>query len=190
MQNRAFIAFCGLFVSLSACATPEIAIEETRTSEPDAFGETYKLGVGDKVRVLVFNEQTLSGEFQVNDSGKVSMPLVGELPALGRTTSELAALIQTSLANGYLRDPKVSAEVLTYRPFFILGEIKTPAQYPYVNGLTVMNAVAVAGGFTPRAARNTVFIRRAGEDQERRYKLTPDLRALPGDTIRVGERYF
>lgn len=185
------VAFCTIVGVLGGCATPVASVESSpRLSAPDTFVSGYKLGVGDKIRVIVYNEQSVSGEFQVNDGGKIAMPLIGEVPALGRTTTELATAIQTGLAQGYLRDPKVSAEVLTYRPYFILGEVKTPAQYPYANGLTVTNAIAVAGGFTPRANRGTIFIRRSGEDQERAYKLTADLRAWPGDTIRVGERYF
>jgi polysaccharide export outer membrane protein len=152
--------------------------------------DEYRLGVGDKVRVIVFNEETVSGEFQVGAAGRVAVPLIGEVKAEGQTTTALAADIQRGLADGYLRDPKVSVEVLTYRPYFILGEIKTPAQYPYANGMTVTNAVATAGGFTPRAQRKKIFIRRSGEGQERAYDLAPDLRVFPGDTIRVAERYF
>jgi polysaccharide export outer membrane protein len=159
-------------------------------SGADASLDDYKLGVGDHVRITVYNEETLSGEFQVSANGKVSLPLIGDIQATDRTTPQLAATVQAKLADGYLRDPHVSAEVVTYRPFFILGEVKTPAQYPYVNGMTVMNAVATAGGFTPRASRKKVFVRHAGEDGETASLLTPDLRIRPGDTIRIGERYF
>jgi polysaccharide export outer membrane protein len=163
-----------------------------RVSETPAasFAEDYKLGVGDKIRVIVYNEEALSGEFEVNGAGKVSLPLVGEMVASGQTTEQIADALRNTLSQGYLRDPHVSVEVLTYRPYFILGEIKTPAQYPYVNGMTVMNAIATAGGFTPRAARKRVYIRRSGEGEEKVFDLTPDLRIYPGDTVRLGERYF
>src|SRR5579859_2567839 len=152
--------------------------------------DDYKLGVGDRVRVIVYNEETLTGEFQVAANGKISFPLIGDIDATAQTPPELAAIIQSRLADGYLRDPHVSMEVVAYRPFFILGEVKNPAQYPYVNGITVMNAAAMAGGFTPRAARKKAFIRHAGEDKEKAYDLTADLRLQPGDTVRIGERYF
>lgn len=152
--------------------------------------ETYPLGAGDKVRVTVFNEPTLSGEFSVSADGDLALPLIGNIPALGKTTNDVAALVQTALANGYLRDPKVSMEVVTYRPFFILGEVRSPGQYPYASGMTVINAIATAEGFTPRAKKKTVLIRRFGEAAEQEFVLTPDLRVWPGDTIRLTERYF
>ncbi len=163
----------------------------SRADGPNAsFIDDYRMGVGDQVRIIVFKEDTLSGQFAVNAKGKIAYPLIGDVDAAGLTTSALAGTIQAKLSDGYLRDPKVSAEVLTYRPYFILGEIKTPAQYPYVNGMTVTNAIATAGGYTPRADRKKVFIRRSGEAQEQRFLLTPDLRVFPGDTIRLGERLF
>ena len=177
---------------LGGCASPTVAAPGTNpvATPAAAVSDEYKLGVGDRVRVIVFNEESLSGEFQVSSSGKVAVPLIGEVPATGRTTTDLATDIQTGFAAGYLRDPKVSVEVLTYRPYFILGEVKSPAQYPYANGMTVTNAVATAGGFTPRAMKKKIYIRRSGEDQEKAYDLSPDLRVFPGDTIRVAERYF
>lgn len=177
---------------LSACATPTVSapVAADDLVGGAGTGQDYHLGVGDKLRVIVFNEESLSGEFQVSADGTVSLPLIGAVRAMDQTPSALSATIRAQLAQGYLRDPRVSVEVLTYRPFFILGEVKTPAQYPYVNGLTVVNAIATAGGYTPRAQRKIAYIRRAGEDQERAYKLTPDLIVRPGDTIRLGERLF
>lgn len=178
---------------LAACSTPASAVQDAGrvSAAPQAsFQDDYKLGVGDKIRIIVYNEESMSGEFQVNASGNIALPLIGDVPAMGKTTAELAQAVTTSLAAGYLRDPRVSVEVLTYRPYFILGEVKTPAQYPYVNGMTVTNAIATAGGFTPRASQKKVYIRRSGEDREKVYDLTPDLRVYPGDTIRLGERFF
>ncbi|MET1755176.1 polysaccharide biosynthesis/export family protein [Novosphingobium sp. RD2P27] len=150
----------------------------------------YRLGVGDQVKLTVFNEPTLSGEFSVAANGSMSIPLVGDIPAMNMTTDEIGKAVQTKLADGYLREPRVSVEVVKFRPFFILGEVKAPGQYPYANGLTVLNAVATAEGFTPRAQRKVAYIRRAGSSVEEAYSLTPDLRVYPGDTVRVGERYF
>ena len=157
---------------------------------PTEGAETYRLDVGDKLRMTVFNEQSLSGEFAVSANGVLSLPLIGDIPARGRTSQEVALAVQQKLGDGYLRDPKVSMDVISYRPFFILGEVKAPGQYPYVNGLTVFNAVATAQGFTPRAEKNVVFIRREGAVEEQPFQVTPSLRVLPGDTIRFGERYF
>lgn len=150
----------------------------------------YRLDAGDKLRITVFNEDTLSGEFAVGTEGTLSFPLIGDVPAKGKTPQEVAAAIQAQLANGYLREPKVSAEVSVYRPFFILGEVKAPGQYPYASGMTAVNAIATAQGFSPRASRKIVYIRGANDAAEVAMKLTPDLKIKPGDTIRVGERYF
>lgn len=152
--------------------------------------EVYKLGVGDKVRMMVYNEPALTGEFALSPNGTLSLPLIGEISAAGQTVEDVRALVQSRLGDGYLRDPKVSMEVTAYRPFYILGEVKAPGTYPYVSGLTVLNAIATAQGFTPRANQRTIFIRRSGEDREVPYELRPDLRIFPGDTIRLGERYF
>ncbi|WP_293884087.1 polysaccharide biosynthesis/export family protein [Sphingomonas sp.] len=152
--------------------------------------EDYRLGVGDKVKLTVFNEPTLSGEFSVSASGLLSLPLVGDVEAVGKGPVEIAALVQARLSAGYLREPKVNLEVITYRPFFILGEVKSPGQYPYASGLTVLNAIATAQGFTPRSKRTRAFIRRSGSALEEEFALTPELRVFPGDTIRLGERYF
>ncbi|MGK2910349.1 MAG: polysaccharide biosynthesis/export family protein [Sphingobium sp.] len=152
--------------------------------------EDYKLGAGDKIRMTVFNEPTLSGEFSVSADGALSLPLLGDVQAVGKSPAQIATLVQTRLADGYIRDPKVSIEVTAYRPFFILGEVTAPGQYPYASGLTVLNAVATAQGFTPRASRKVVYIRRSGATSEETYQLTPDLVVRPGDTIRIGERYF
>ena len=150
----------------------------------------YRLGVADKIRMIVFNEPTLTGEYIVNSNGAVAVPLIGEVNAIGRTTSDLQTEIETRFRGGYLRDPHVSVEVLTFRPFYILGEVGKPGEYPYSSGLTVLNAVATAQGFTYRANSHYVFIRSAGETRETRFNLTSTTPVQPGDTIRIGERYF
>lgn len=151
---------------------------------------SYRLGVADKVRVIVFNEQSLTGEFIVNADGTLALPLIGNIPVAGRTTTEVMADVTRHLADGYLRDPRVSLEVLTYRPFFILGEVTKPGEYPYSNGLTVLNAVATASGFTYRAKKGEVYIKKSGEDVEHKLRLTAGLEIGPGDTIRIPERFF
>jgi polysaccharide export outer membrane protein len=150
----------------------------------------YRLGPRDKVRIIVYGEPTLSGEFFVSGSGQISFPLVGDIDATNSTVAEFQTRLETALRQGYLKEPRVSAEVLTYRPFYILGEINKPGEYPYSNGLNVLNAVATAGGFTYRAQKRSVRIRRASGAEERSYPLTSDLLVSPGDTIRITERLF
>jgi polysaccharide export outer membrane protein len=150
----------------------------------------YKLGADDKIRVITFGEESLSGEFAINGAGKVSLPLVGEVQAAGLTIPEFQKEVEAALKQGYLSDPRVSVDVLTYRPFYILGEVQKPGEYPYSNGLTVLNAVATANGFTYRANTKRVFIKRANSAGEEQYPLTSTTPVAPGDTIRIGERYF
>lgn len=179
-----------LSLVLAACAPHAVLAPGDRVASTTAVETDYQLGVGDKIKVNVYNEPALSGEFAVNDAGNVSFPLIGDVRAAGTTPTQVAQVVQTKLADGYLRDPKVSVEVAVYRPYYILGEVKAPGQYPYASDLTVVNAVATAQGFTPRAQKGVVFIRKFGEDTEKPYELTPDLKVFPGDTIRFGERYF
>lgn len=190
MRGRSTLALAGalLLIGCSTGPTP-ISAGDRYVSGVD-INETYTLGAGDKVHMSVFSEQQLGGDFSVSGDGKLSLPLIGDVDVIGKTTPEVARMVEARLADGYLRNPRVSMEVMAYRPFFILGEIRSPGQYPYANGLTVTNAIATAQGFTPRARKKYVMIRRFGEAAEVRYLLTPDLRVRPGDTIRLGERYF
>lgn len=161
-----------------------------RYAEGQKIVESYKLGSGDKVKVTVFNEPQLSGEIQVGADGSLALPLIGNMSAMDKTPAEVAEAYEQKLGQEYLRNPRVSVEVTQYRPFFIVGQVRNPGQYPYLGGLTVWNAIATAQGMTPRGRESYVFIRRYGESTEERYLLTPDLRVLPGDTIRVAERFF
>lgn len=150
----------------------------------------YLLGPADKVRVTVYGEPSLSGEFFISGSGVMSLPLIGEIRAGGMTLGQFQTAVQKSLSDGYLKEPRVSAEVLTFRPFYILGEVEKPGTYPYTSGLTVLNAVATASGFTYRADKRTVWIKHNGETSEVKSELTPSIVVAPGDTIRIGERFF
>jgi polysaccharide export outer membrane protein len=166
----------------AAAAAPPPAVAAV---EPD-----YQLGSGDKVRVTVYGEESLSGEFFVTGSGMVSLPLIGEVRAAGLSVRQFQEAVQNALSDGYLKEPRVSAEVLNFRPYYILGEVSKPGTYPYISGLTVLNAVATAGGFTYRADKGKVFIKRNGESEEHKVPLDPSTTAAPGDTIRIGERFF
>lgn len=174
---------------LSAQAGEMPGAAQPAASSPDGVDD-YQLGVADKVRIIVFGEPTLSGEFMVNANGALSMPLIGDVPARGLTPTQLAGQIRESLKGGYLLDPQVSIDVLTFRPFYILGEVNKPGEYPYSSGLTVDAAVAMAEGYTYRAQKKRLLIRHAGEEQAQKMVLTPDLRVRPGDIIRIQERYW
>lgn len=170
---------------------PVHARQAIEAAAPPPFQPSdYVLGSGDKVRVTVFGEDALSGQFVVAGTGLVSIPLVGEVQAAGLTLKDFQGGVEQSLRNGYLKDPRVSVEVLNYRPFYIMGEVEKPGQYPYTSGLTVLNAVATAGGFTYRANQKRVFIKRMNDQTERQFPLTGGVEVAPGDTIRITERLF
>ena len=152
--------------------------------------DDYQLGVADKVRIIVFDEPTLSGEFTVNANGALSLPLIGDVPVRGLTPTQVAAQIRETLKGGYLLEPRVSIDVLTFRPFYILGEVNKPGEYPYSSGLTVDAAVAMAEGYTYRAEKKKVSIRHPSAELAQKLELTPDLKVRPGDIIRIGERYW
>ncbi len=152
--------------------------------------EHYRLGTGDKLKITVYGEEDLSGEFLVDGSGQVQLPLVGQVKAATLTIHEFVAEVTTALKDGYLKDPKVSVEVLNYRPFYIIGEVNKPGEYPYENGLSVLGAVALAGGYTYRANDNDVYVRRAGKGKEESMPADSTTRVYPGDIIRVAERIF
>jgi polysaccharide export outer membrane protein len=165
-----------------------------RSAEPatpvPSIGADYVLGAADKIRITVYGEPTLTGEYFVSSNGAVSLPLAGEVPAAGSTLGDFRGRVVSALQNGYLKDPKVSIEVLTFRPFYILGEVTKPGQYPYTTGLTVFNAVATAGGFTYRANTRRCLIKRALEAREKEVPLNAETTISPGDTIRIPERFF
>ena len=150
----------------------------------------YTLDSGDKLRIVVFGQDTLSNNYTVDAQGQVMLPLVGAVEARGLTTAQLAGAITGRLKSGFVRDPSVAVEIETYRPFFILGEVAAPGQYPYVPNMTVEKAIAIAGGFTPRATRDKVTVTRKVQGAPARYTLPLRYPLRPGDTIEVSERWF
>jgi len=185
-------------------APPFTAIASAQTGAPAATGApipttppsaalpiyAYTLSGGDRVRVVVFGDPALGGEFTIAGSGFVALPLIGEVDVRGLTSTQLQDRIVARLADGYLKDPRVAVEVLTTRPFYILGEVNKPGQYPFTNGLTVLGAVAQAGGYTYRAKTKQVLIKHAGQDAEVTERVTAATLVAPGDTIRIKERWF
>jgi polysaccharide export outer membrane protein len=172
------------FLVLTACAS-------TRAPAVDpAFETPYVLDAGDKLRVVVFGQEGLSNSYAVDGSGKIAMPLIGSVEARGRTTSQLGASIATRLRAGYVREPHVAVEVETHRPFFILGEVTASGQYAYVNGMTVETAVAIAGGFSPRAFKSHATVGRIIDGQTIHATVPISYPLRPGDTVTIEERWF
>jgi polysaccharide export outer membrane protein len=185
------LTICALLLAplAASCSGPrsdEIAPPNSVAS--DIAG--YRLGSGDHVRVTVYGEPNLSGEFAIDGRGGLALPLIGSVEASGLNAAQLEDRIAKRLSPQYVKDPKVAVEVITYRPFYIVGEVRNPGSYPYVNGMSVINAVALAGGFTYRAQENGFDINRNihGNKQQIYGKKTTEV--LPGDVITVRERYF
>lgn len=186
-MKRILVALAILSAALLAsCAQPRVyhGVFQSNLDEP------YRLASGDRLRVIVYGQDTLSNTYAVDSRGLISMPLIGLVRAHGSTTAQLEKSISARLRNGFLREPKVSVEVEAYRPFFVLGEVTTAGQFPYVTNLTVQKAVAIAGGFAPRAYRYSVNLTRIVEGRPVTAAVPLTQLIRPGDTITVRERYF
>ena len=157
---------------------------------PVAYDSAYRLDAGDKLRVVVYGQEGLTNTYAIDAGGSITMPLIGAVPARGRTPAGLAAEIGAKLRNGYIRDPSVAVEIDSYRPFFILGEVAAPGQYPYVPNMSVESAVAIAGGFSPRARRDSVTLTHTDASGAMRAVVPLGTPLSPGDTVLVGERWF
>ena len=168
-------------------AAAPVAYVEPARERHDA---PYHLDAGDKLRVVVYGQEGLTNTYAVSAGGSITMPLIGWVPARGRTTAGLAAEIAAKLRAGFIREPSVAVEIETYRPFFILGEVAAPGQYPYVPNMTVESAVAIAGGYSPRARRDSVTVTHTDASGTARYVVPPGSSISPGDTVLVGERWF
>jgi len=178
--------FLTLIVLISSAV--HLPAEEGKPAQ-EVLETRYTLGSGDRLKITVFGEAQLSGEFQVDGGGKISFPLIGEVGARGLTIRDLTARLTARLRDGYLIDPKITLEVLNYRPFYILGEVNKPGKYEYLSGITLYNAIALAGGYTHRARQNRAEITRANPE-----RVLSDADhgtiILPGDIINIGERFF
>ncbi|MDA8248309.1 MAG: polysaccharide export protein [Rhodospirillales bacterium] len=173
-------------LGLAACSGPGNLPPVPQMSDAD-----YRLGAGDQVRIITFGDEQLTGEFRVKDDGTVSLPLLGAVKAAGLTTTQLGNEVASTLTSRDLyRNPSVSVEVTAYRPVFVLGEVARPGQYPYQPGMTVVTAVAVAGGFTYRAVENAFKITRTLSGKPVEGRATPETPVRPGDVINVYERSF
>ena len=173
----------------SGCAANSIS-EAEQQSLAAAATAPAKLQPGDKIRITVYGEDNLSGNYQLDQSGQISLPLAGTITAQGLTQSELEQALTKKFRSQYLKDPKVTVTIATLQPYYIMGEVTKPGEYPYQSGLNVLTALAVAGGPTYRANRNTVQIQRRGETTMHDYPISTTVPILPGDVIKVPERYF
>lgn len=180
------VALSGLVLSW---AVSGFTRQEQPQAKQQAFETLYTLGSGDRLKVTVFGEPDLSREFQIDGSGNISFPLIGQLPVKGMTIQQVEKRMIDKLKDGYLVDPNVTVEVLNYRPFYILGEVSKPGQYEYVNGITLYNAVAMAGGYTYRARQNQAQITR-GNPEVIIDNAEHATIILPGDIINIRERFF
>lgn len=156
-------------------------------SDPDT---PYRLKPNDRVRVVVFGHDDLSGEFSVDESGRLALPLIRFVQARDLTTDELERVITGKLSPGYLKNPRVSVEILSLQPVYVIGEVRQPGSYPYTSGMTVLNAVALAGGYTYRAAKNKIRIMRSRVGETDKQRVAEDSVVEPGDVIEIPERFF
>jgi len=177
-------------VATPQVVAPQVAAAPTAYAAASPYQQAYTLDSGDKLRIGVFGQDGISNTYIVDAGGKVNLPLIGGVPARGISPQQLSQRIAERLRQGYVREPHVTVEVETYRPFFILGEVTNPGQYPYVADMTVEKAIAIAGGFAPRAAKNTVEITRNAPGQSFKGQVPLSYPLSPGDTLLVKERWF
>ena len=175
--------------------TPLFADENSEQFEQNqpsgsSVNEEYKLGSGDLLKITVFNQVDLSGEYTINGAGQIALPLIGDVNTKDLTVKQVERAIANKLKPDFLLNPRVNVQVLNYRPFYILGEVKQPQSYPYVDGMTYLNAVAIAGGFTYRAKEDHVMVIRMNDPKKNEIRLNMDEKVMPGDVIHVEERFF
>lgn len=186
MNRRHALGLIAASLTLGGCFRRRVPIVAADLRVPEA----YTLATGDRLRIIVFGQDSLSNIYQIDAAGRIAMPLIGPVQVGGLGTAGAAAAIEARLRAGFIREPKVTVEVDTYRPFFILGEVTTSGQFPYVNGMTVQTAVAIAGGFTPRAERDVAELTRRTSRGIIIGEVPITYPVRPGDTIVIKERWF
>jgi polysaccharide export outer membrane protein len=191
---RSLTALAVLIVPLLAAAcsgsnAPPVTEAERRALEAQAAAPP-ELQPGEKIHVTVYGEPTLSGDYQIDPSGFVSLPLAGTVKAAGLNQQQLEKALTDKYRGGYLKDPKITVGISEFRPFYIVGEVEKPGAYPYTGGLTVLSAIAIAGGTTYRANQSKVLIQHAGEGTMREYNMDAPIPILPGDIIQIPRRYI
>ena len=164
--------------------------ESAGLADPGFIDNSYRLGAGDKLQINVFNQADLTGEYTLDANGRFTMHLIGKVKAKGLTPTELEAQLVSKLKPDYLVNPRVSVRVQNFRPFYIIGEVKSPSSYAYVNGMTYLTAVAIAGGYTYRAKKSHVYVVRGDDPERKEIKLEVNEKVRPGDIVRIAERMF
>lgn len=197
MNQSCFARFSSrlLIAAVIGASTPvgaEINTDQAQiTQAPENYeNEQYKVGSGDLLKITIFNQEELSGEYSINGTGQIALPLIGDINTKDLTVKQVEQGIANKLKPDYLLNPRVNVQVLNYRPFYILGEVKEPQSYPYVDGMTYLNAVAIAGGFTYRAKEDHVMVVRMKDPKKTQIRLNMDERVMPGDVIHIEERFF
>lgn len=182
-DNFIFVVLCLLFCSLFSAPL---------WAESEATGSdiSYHLGSGDELKITIFNQDDMNGEYTIDGAGNVSLPLIGTITAKNLTLNEFEMKLKEKLIPDYLLNPKIAIQVLNYRPFYILGEVKNPNSYPYVSGMTYLTAIAIAGGYTYRAKENAVYVIHANDPGQKEIETKLEELVLPGDIIHVEERLF
>ena len=184
---------CGALLAVtllvSACGGGALSEVEQQSLAATATAPA-KLQPGDKVTIVVFGENNLSGDYQLDQSGQISLPLAGTVKAQGLTQTELEQALAQKFRSEYLKHPRVTVTITTLQPYYVMGEVKNPGEFAYKSGLNVLTALAIAGGPTYRASRSTVQIQRRGEAGARDYPISATVPVFPGDVIKVPERYF
>ena len=197
--NR-LVVLSGLYIAafaLAACESDPTPIIKESAAKAEglhlaqANGADYRLGANDRVRIIVFGQPTLTGEYTLDGNGVLAFPLIGSVAASGQSPTQLQKAIAAKLDPDYLQNPSVSAEVITRRPFYVIGEVQKPGNYPYVTDMTALQAVAMAGGYTYRARQNNLYLKRLDANGRMvRVAATPETQIQPGDTVEIKERYF
>ena len=180
----------GLLASGCSGINAKPVSEAERQALEKAAAGSPLLQAGEKIRVTVFGEPSLSGEYPIDPSGFVALPLAGTVKAAGLSPPQLEQELATKFSSGYLKSPKITVSIAEFRPFYIVGEVEKPGSYPYAGGLTVLSAIAIAGGTTYRANQSYVLIQHPGESSMREYDLSAPIPILPGDIIQIPRRYI
>jgi polysaccharide export outer membrane protein len=189
-SGGAISALRNSFAAAPRRADAPVPVAYAAAPMPVAYDAAYRLDAGDRLRVVVYGQEGLTNTYAIDAGGSITMPLIGAVSARGRTPARLAAEISAKLRNGFIREPSVAVEIEAYRPFFILGEVAAPGQYPYVPNMSVESAVAIAGGFSPRARRERVTLTHTDASGSMRIVVPLGTALAPGDTVLVGERWF
>ncbi|MFV0296890.1 MAG: polysaccharide biosynthesis/export family protein [Hyphomicrobiaceae bacterium] len=190
-RQVAAVVAAALLATLASCSDANLASGPVINHQLESMSlKAYKVGIGDKLKLEVFGEKDLSGTYDVDNNGAISLPLIGPLNVVGENTATIRQNVSRRLANGYLNTPKVTVDVDTYRPIYVHGEVKTGGAFPFKVGTRLRDAVAVAGGYTYRADSSYIVLSRDGMSKDTRINMPSDLFVMPGDNIRVPERYF